>query len=115
MCLHNVSHFLLNCQFLVKIKALHPKIGIIPAAREDVMFPDEMDTPQDVAARVRFQKFRGLQSFRTSVWDHRENLPQDYSRIFQFENFQRTKKRVVQEEKEGALVSLCFYCCLTFK
>ncbi|KXJ22849.1 Pre-rRNA-processing protein TSR1-like [Exaiptasia diaphana] len=72
--------------------------------RENEMFPDEIDTPMDVAARVRFQKFRGLKSFRTSPWDPKENLPTDYARIFQFQNFNRTRKRVmVEDEIEGAL------------
>lgn len=76
----------------------------IKEARADQMFPDEVDTPFDVPARIRFQKYRGLQSFRTSPWDPKENLPQDYARIFQFQNFNRTKKRIFeeQEQRDGA-------------
>lgn len=51
-----------------------------------------VETPTDVHARVRFQKYRGLKSMRTSPWDPKENLPIDYSRIFQFKDFNRSKK-----------------------
>jgi len=33
-----------------------------------------------------------MRSFRTSPWDPFENLPRDYARIFQFEDFKRTER-----------------------
>ncbi|MCJ8740097.1 hypothetical protein PDJAM_G00054920 [Pangasius djambal] len=75
-------------------------------ARSHEMFPDEVDTPLDVPARIRFQRYRGLKSFRSSPWDAMENLPLNYSRIFQFQNFERTRRRVLAEaaiEEEGAM------------
>ncbi|KAJ1943537.1 ribosome biogenesis protein tsr1 [Kickxella alabastrina] len=64
--------------------------------RDDLQFPDEVDTPMEISARQRFARFRGLQSFRTSPWDAYENLPLDYARIFQFENMRRTQQRVMR-------------------
>ncbi len=52
-----------------------------------------------------FCRYRGLKSFRTSPWDKMENLPIEYARIFQFEDIQRTFKKVSREAEEGAQVS----------
>ena len=61
---------------------------------DEKSFPDEVDTPEDMAARVRFARYRALQSFKSSPWHPRENLPQDYSAIFQLENFNLVQKRL---------------------
>ncbi|CAL1681354.1 unnamed protein product [Lasius platythorax] len=68
-------------------------------AKLDAQFPDEVDTPQDILAKTRFQKYRGLESFRTSPWDLKENLPVDYSRIIEFADYDRRRKHIYRECK----------------
>jgi pre-rRNA-processing protein TSR1 len=75
-------------------------LKMIQESNEELEFPDEVATPLDEPARVRFQKYRGLKSFRQSPWDSKENLPVDYSRIFQFENFQRSQKLSMLDPSE---------------
>ena len=38
------------------------RLELLRAERENAMFPDEIDTPQDVSARVRFQKYLSILS-----------------------------------------------------
>lgn len=60
-------------------------------------------------ARERFMRYRGLESFRTSPWDPKENLPVDYARIFQFENYDRTRKRVIKELDNSLINMVCIF------
>jgi pre-rRNA-processing protein TSR1 len=63
--------------------------------RDDLEFPDEVHVPTEIPARIRFQKYRGLQNFLHSPWDPYENLPPEYAKIFQFQNFSRSRKRIL--------------------
>ncbi|NXI84533.1 TSR1 protein, partial [Rhipidura dahli] len=103
-----VSECLRDDQYDEKMEEDEQMLERYKQERMDEMFPDEVDTPRDVPARIRFQKYRGLKSFRTSPWDPKENLPRDYARIFQFQDFSRTRKnlfrQIEKEETEGALV-----------
>lgn len=65
------------------------------AAQTDLEFPDEVDTPMEQPARVRFARYRGLKSLRTGEWDPKEQLPREYASIFQFRNLQATRKRTL--------------------
>ena len=47
-----------------------------------------------------------MKSFRTSPWDKNENLPIEYSRIFQFEDIKRTFKKIGKENRDGVEVNM---------
>ncbi|KAI6168548.1 ribosome biogenesis protein tsr1 [Pisolithus thermaeus] len=50
----------------------------------------------------QFARYRGMHSFRTSPWDPYENLPRDYARIFEFDDFKLTGRDVQKAaEAEG--------------
>lgn len=69
----------------------------VKAYNQDMIFPDEVDTPAETPARIRFARYRGLKSFKTSGWDPHENLPTDYSRIFKYQNFGVTRRRAIKD------------------
>lgn len=49
-----------------------------------------------------------MRSFRTSPWDPFENLPRDYARIFQFEDFKRTERGIRRRaDQELGVVEVC--------
>jgi len=61
--------------------------------RDEMDFVDEVDTPQNIPARERFQRYRGLKSLRNANWDPYEELPAEYSQIHEFQDIAFTAKQ----------------------
>jgi len=78
------------------------------AAADELLWPDETDTPTQQPARERFQRYRGLKSMRSSPWDPKESLPTAYGRIYGLPHFQRAQARILGESAlaERALLTL---------
>lgn len=70
--------------------------------KEDLDFPDEVNTPHDQLAKIRFQKYRGLASFRTSEWDPYENLPIPYGKLFEFREPNHVIKKIAADLVKSA-------------
>ncbi|KAE8883214.1 Pre-rRNA-processing protein [Phytophthora fragariae] len=68
---------------------------------ENMSFPDELDVPADQPARVRFARYRGMKSLRTSAWDPKESLPSDYARLFQFQDFAMVQRLALARGKDA--------------
>lgn len=80
--------------------AIAEKRRLQALVQDEKQFPDEVDTPGDQSARHRFARYRALQSFWSSPWHPKENLPHDYSKLYQFQNFGGAQKRVLTEGKQ---------------
>jgi pre-rRNA-processing protein TSR1 len=81
------------------------------------MFPDEEDTPLDTPARQRYIKYRGLESFRRSVWENPDaDLPPYYQKLFRFADFKKSRKLALNHAREGENVPLrvSLLCVLYF-
>jgi pre-rRNA-processing protein TSR1 len=94
------------------------------AFEDELNFPDEVSVPPGTAARVRFMKYvrkgtstvavfltllcryRGLESFRNSPWDPREDLPSEYNSIVMFKSLKRSRQSAWAVEGE-VQVRLC--------
>ena len=70
--------------------------------RENEYFeaPDEVEVPLEQPARYRFIKYRGLQSFRSSPWDPKENLPVEYATLTDFPGFESMQKSALELQEK---------------
>ena len=50
---------------------------------DQVLFPDEIDTPLSVPVQQRYSKYSAIGDIEKHVWDYTSDLPRDYKHIFQ--------------------------------
>jgi pre-rRNA-processing protein TSR1 len=69
--------------------------------RDELEFPDEVNTPTDMLAKKRFSKYRGLESFVNSTWETLEDeVPPEYSLIYRFDDFKLAQKMILNEKQD---------------
>ena len=88
---------------LNKTSLKHEKFTNLEQREKDEMdFPDEVDTPINIPAKEYFQQYRSVNNIRTCDWDAFETLPAEYAKIWRFQNFSQVKKlAIIQTEQEG--------------
>ncbi|KNC45900.1 ribosome biogenesis protein tsr1 [Thecamonas trahens ATCC 50062] len=83
-------------------RPLNPVEALAARQAEDFEWPDEFYAPRAPLCKDLFREYRGLKSFTNSPWDPYENLPTEYSQIYDFESFPRTQNEVLDEvENDG--------------
>ena len=89
---------------LNKTSLKHEKLtNVAERERDEMDFPDEVDTPTDQPAKERFSEYRSIANIKTWDWDPYETLPQEYAKIWRFENFAQIKKLAIQTTEEQGL------------
>ncbi|KAH7116836.1 hypothetical protein B0J11DRAFT_102196 [Dendryphion nanum] len=75
-------------------------------AEEDLEFPDEIELHPNMDARERLQKYRGLKSLKSSVWETDEDKPyepEDWARLLEIGDYKRTATRIIREAWAGGV------------
>jgi pre-rRNA-processing protein TSR1 len=73
---------------------------------DDLEFPDEIELHPNVLARERLQKYRGLKSLKTSIWETSEDRPyepEEWRRLLQFNDYKGIKNKLVREALVGGV------------
>eukprot|EP01016_Furgasonia_blochmanni_P049610 TRINITY_DN754_c0_g2_i3.p1 TRINITY_DN754_c0_g2~~TRINITY_DN754_c0_g2_i3.p1 ORF type:complete len:859 (-),score=228.30 TRINITY_DN754_c0_g2_i3:1607-4183(-) len=85
------------------------KFTMVPRSEEDLEFTDEVDYGAEEILREKYKNYKGLKSFRTSDWDPYEDVPEEYEKIFIFDDFSKTMKNALINAKEDAFAYQGFY------
>ncbi|OLN91947.1 Ribosome biogenesis protein tsr1 [Colletotrichum chlorophyti] len=73
---------------------------------DDKEFPDEVELHPNVLARERLQRYRGLKSLRTSVWQQDEDRayePEEWRKLLQIPDYQASRSRSIREALVGGV------------
>lgn len=66
--------------------------------QDDLLYPDEIDLPDNISASSFLSAYRGVKNLRHVDWDPYEDLPNEYENIFHFQNFKLSQKKALSDE-----------------
>jgi pre-rRNA-processing protein TSR1 len=77
----------------------------------DREFPDyvDLEDAQELSARVRLQKYRGVTNLRQIIWEDDGFLPSEYENISQFDNFRLSEHRALHGNDQATSDSNHFF------
>ncbi len=78
-------------------------------------FQDEVEYTADQLLREKYRNYQGLKNFKTSQWNHLENLPEEYDRIYTFKHYSKTQHTVVAENLAKGFAYPGFYVSITIR
>ncbi len=74
-----------------------------------------MEYPVEEILREKYRAYQGLKNFKTSEWNHLENLPEEFDQIYSFRNYGRTQKTVLLDNEARGFAYEGFYIKVTVK
>uniref|UniRef100_A0A7S1BMZ9 Ribosome biogenesis protein BMS1/TSR1 C-terminal domain-containing protein n=2 Tax=Corethron hystrix TaxID=216773 RepID=A0A7S1BMZ9_9STRA len=81
-------------------EAAEERARLRQAARADeALFPDEIELREKELGRERMARYRSLTNYQTSRWDPKENLPEDYARVWHVGRYRKLRLRVAEEQR----------------
>ena len=76
-----------NTEFDMEIIEEKAVYEVSKRTEDELDLPDEVDLDDDITVREKYADYRALTSFRSSEWSPYENLPPQFSQIYEFDDF----------------------------
>lgn len=74
-----------------------------------------MEYAAEEVLKEKYKEYQGLKNFKSSQWNHLENLPNQYDRIFFFKHYNKTHQAALKDNLARGFAYPGFYVKITIK